>query len=591
MRSSFRWRLTGTFLILIATVLVVTGIILSLWFKNYYLDQVRSSLAYEAVLVADMTRFNQGQANAGFLQEITDKAALHTDSRITIVDSQGKVLADSQFDPSNMGFHHTRPEIHQALQGKQGADIRRSDTADIRMLYVAVPFDNGYVKGAVRLAKPIQQVEALYKNVLIILLMAIFITGLVACIISIAVAERFSRPLQEVTEAVGDMARGNFKCRVSYQHDDELGVLAEAVNNMAGYLDDNIKEMAEVNNRLEILLTNTINGILMVGSDSRVTYANPMALELLNADGNYAGKKHVEFIGNYHLIELIDRVKARCRPIRQEVILQHLNTERVVEVNAVPILNREKDILEGVLVVLNDITEIKKLERIRKDFVANVSHELKTPVATISGFAETLTEESRGSNTNVQEFSKIIYDEAQRLNRIINRLLELSRLESEKPFLNLKPVDLKHLILANIDLVKQQNKSEQLYITTELPVQEVIIETDSDLIIQVLANLLDNAIKYTPEPKYITIRLQEEPDQVIISVEDNGEGIPEAEASRIFERFYRLDKARSRKTGGTGLGLAIVKHLVDNLSGQVGVDSPPGGGSRFFFTIPRNLKK
>jgi two-component system phosphate regulon sensor histidine kinase PhoR len=237
--------------------------------------------------------------------------------------------------------------------------------------------------------------------------------------------------------------------------------------------------------------------------------------------------------------------------------------------------------------VLNDISELKRLERVRRDFVANVSHELKTPVASISGFAETLMNES--DPRNVKEFSQTIYDEAIRLSKLIDRLLELSRLESGKSGLNITNVNIVRLIEDTIELIKLDNRAARINFIK--PAGQVLVECDKDLIVQILLNLLDNALAYSPEGETVTISLMDEGDRVRIQVIDKGEGIPENEADRVFERFYRVDKARSRKTGGTGLGLSIVKHLVENHNGITGVESSPGKGSNFFFVLPKKQNK
>jgi len=233
--------------------------------------------------------------------------------------------------------------------------------------------------------------------------------------------------------------------------------------------------------------------------------------------------------------------------------------------------------MAGVLIVLNDITELKSFGAGSRDFVANVSHELKTPVASISGFAETLMDMDCRNPENVREFSEIIYNEAMRLSRLINRLLELSRLESGKSGLNIRNVDMVHLIQDTTAIIKQ-NFEGDLSVDIRRPAGQVLVECDRELIMQVLLNLMDNAINYNPEGEELSVILEDCGHQVKIKVADHGEGIPEEEKERVFERFYRIDKARSRKTGGTGLGLSIVKHLVENHNGQVGVDKTTGRG-------------
>lgn len=585
MFNSFRWKLTGTYMIIIVIILAAMGITLSWTFKDYYMDNVKSNLIYEAVLVAEMTRtYHMESSPEYYMQQICDIAGRDTENRVSIVNEDGLVLGDSQFDPKTMDRHNNRPEIYQALQGKTGIELRLSDTAKVQMLYVAVPFMAGDIKGAVRIAKPLTQVEELYRQVLLIVLLAIFLIGLVALALSIAIAKRVTRPLQDLTAGVQDMTQGNLKRRINYQSEDEVGILANAVNHMAQSLDNSINEMSEVNSRLEALLGNTVNGILMVDHEGRVNYANPVAFTLLSLKDNYLGRKHVEIIGNYELLGIIDKVRAELNPVRRNIILHTLG-EKVVEVNVLPLSNNR--VSGGVLVVLNDISEITRLEEVRKDFVANVSHELKTPVATISGFAETLMNEGDLGAEHVKEFSSIIYEESQRLSRIINRLLELSRLESAHQQLNSRPIDMSAVIEYAINIVKKRSNAPELTICFTKPAEAVCIAGDEDLIVQIMLNLLDNAINYSPRGQEISVSLEESKEAIKVSVADKGEGIPEKDIPRIFERFYRVDKARSKKTGGTGLGLSIVKHLVENHGGRVGVESQLGQGSVFYFTLPK----
>ncbi len=587
MFKSFRWKLTGTYMIVIIIILAAMGITLSWIFKDYYMDNVKTNLIYEAVLVAEMTRtYHLESTPENYLQQICDIAGRDTDNRVTIVNEDGLVLGDSQFNAKTMERHHNRPEIYQALHGKTGVELRLSDTAKIQMLYVAVPFTAGNIKGAVRISKPLTQVDKLYRQVILIVLLAILLIGLVALALSIAIAKRVTRPLQDLTSGVQEMTRGNLKSRIAHQSEDEIGTLADAVNHMAQSLDNSINDMNEVNKRLEALLGNTVNGILMVDQAGRVNYANPVAIALLVLQENYWERKYVEIINNYELLSIIDKVRAETTSVRSKIVLHTLG-EKVVEVNVLPLSSDEEQTTGSVLVVLNDISEITRLEEVRKDFVANVSHELKTPVATISGFAETLMHEEDANSAPAREFLSIIYDEAQRLSRIINRLLELSRLELSKQSLNYQLINIVPILEYAINIVEKRSNSAEIAINFNKPAEPVCINGDEDFIVQIMLNLLDNAINYSPQGQPISVDLEADNSEIKISIADHGEGIPEKDIPRIFERFYRVDKARSKKTGGTGLGLAIVKHLVENHGGRVGVESRLGQGSVFFFILPK----
>jgi two-component system phosphate regulon sensor histidine kinase PhoR len=300
---------------------------------------------------------------------------------------------------------------------------------------------------------------------------------------------------------------------------------------------------------------------------------------------DYTGRNHVEIISVYELLEMIHAAKISLKPVQKNIVLYTLGT-KTIEVNVVPIKN-EKIACQDILIVLNDITEIKRLETVRKEFVANVSHELKTPVASISGFAETLLDEAGENPENVAEFTRIIYDESQRLSRLISRLLELSKLESDETKLNIEPININQLLRETVEIMRKTSKLRNIDILFDEQENIPIVNSDGDLINQIIMNFLDNAVKYSADESQIEVKLEELRDQVKISVKDYGIGIPEKEIPRIFERFFRVDKDRSRKTGGSGLGLSIVKHLAENLGGQVAVESKEGQGSTFSLSLPK----
>lgn len=586
MLKSFSRRLSLTFILLIILVAAGSGLASSLYMKNFYMSNVENNLAYEASLVSHMTYVSQGSTNS--YQKIVTLAATDTDARVTIVDKDGKVLGDSQFDPATMDNHKSRPEIYQALQGQRGVSTRLSDTAKVNMLYVAIPFQNETGGGAVRLARPLDQIQTLYNHILLLILWTVLGIGAGALILSVFLARRFASPLKYVTEAVQQIAQGNFNQKVSVQVDDELGSLVHSFNDMAERLQNNMEEINQVNNRLEAVLENTVNALFLVDNEGRLTWINTNAVHLLCIDSKQIGKKLVEVLNNYSLLDSIDTVLKERRPKRQEIVLRTVQGEKILQVNLVPVLTPDRIYQPDVLVVLNDISELKRLQQVRQDFVANVSHELKTPVATISGFAETLVSEGKENPDTVREFSQIIYDEAQRLSKMIAAMLELSRLESGYQELNQENFKLLDIVNTAVTIVRKRVPSGIITVEASTEFADLTVLADRDMIVQAVINLLENALNHSPEGTPVLVKIEMLRDDVRVSVIDQGEGIPEKDQSRIFERFYRVDKARSRKTGGTGLGLAIVKHLIENNRGKVGVKSTPGSGSTFYFTLSPN---
>ncbi len=586
MIRSYRWKLVAAYLLVISVLLILLGGLGYVTFKDYYLKNMETRMTKEAFLVADMTKYRQADTEtARSYQDICNVAAKDSDARITIINANGMVIGDSSVEAGNLDSHSGRPEVYAALQGGIGAEMRYSDTLKVNMLYVAVPFDNGEINGAVRLAVPLAELRAIYQHAFSVILMAALLCGLLAFLLSFILAHYFSKPIRDITAAVQDMAGGNLHRRTSVHSADEMGILARAFNEMGQHIEQSMQEISEVKNRLEAILSNTVNGIMMIGKDGRVVYANPAAMSLLGFGANFVGRKHVELITTYELLAMIDEAKISLHPVKRSIVLHTLGA-RIIEANVVAIKN-EALASHDVLVVLNDITELKRLEQVRKDFVANVSHELKTPVSSISGFAETLLDEDGKNADNVREFTHIIYDEAQRLSRLINELLELSKLESEAYKLNLRTVNINKLVSETVERMFKLAGLRNILLNYTEPKYIIELTSDPELIEQILINLLDNAIKYSADYGQVDIELEDLGDEVKIRVKDNGIGIPEQEMARIFERFYRVDKARSRKTGGTGLGLAIVKHLLENIKGQVTVESTVGKGSTFSITLPK----
>lgn len=587
MNRSFRFILTSNFFIIILASLSLSLIISYFIFKDFYISDTEENLTNQAVLVADIIEGSAPGSNSELLIEISKRIAQDTDTRVTVIGAEnGNVLADSEFDYNKMEIHSNRPEIIKAFNEEAGSDIRFSNTAQINMLYVAVPFKTDFISGAVRLAKPLDEVEKVLFKILSVMLLTVLLTAIAAFSISAVVAKRLSRPLSDITEAVKDIAQGNFKRRIPRQSNQEFSVLSSAVNNMAEYLEQYLKQISEVKSQLEAVLDNTVNGIFMTDYSGRINYVNPVARALLFPDQEPLGRKHLEVISNYELIEIIDRLRKHPQTIKTKITLYSLGG-KIIDINALTISTTSGKENDRVLIILNDITEIKHLEQVKKDFIANVTHELKTPIASISGFAETMLSEKVDTQEEFREFSQIIFNEAKRLTDLINALFELSKLESTIPQLQMQVIDLSLVIEETVNLIQKKPEVKDYRIELIKPSLPLLVATDPNSVVQIIINLLDNAVKFSEPENRIRITIEEEPHEIIVSVIDNGEGIPEKDLPRIFERFYRVDQARSRKTGGTGLGLAIVKHLIENLGGKVGVHSTPGQGSKFFFTLPR----
>lgn len=414
------------------------------------------------------------------------------------------------------------------------------------------------------------------------MLILIFI---VSVVLAFLLVQRITLPLGEFAQVVGQLAQGNWNARVKYRNQDELGEVANSLNIFADKIKETVSALEESKGRLEAILVNMESGVLLVNSSGQVILVNPAAEKTLGVcSKDILGKSQIEAIQNYSLSSLISGVLTEWQTQSAEISLFYPE-ESILEATAAPVLV-EGERMSGVVVVLYDLTKIRQLERMRTEFVANVSHELKTPVTSIKGFAETLLDGALYNYRSAEEFVNIINEEANRLSRLVNDFLELSRIEFREVKPQRTPLDLTSEIKKIIDIIGPRFRKKQLTLKAELPKHPVVVQADSDMIRQVIENLMDNSFKYTPRGGQVTVRLLPGQEEVVVVVEDNGIGIPADDLSRVFERFYRVDKTRSRKLGGTGLGLAIVKHIVNAHGGRVWVESEFGKGSSFYFSLP-----
>ncbi len=420
---------------------------------------------------------------------------------------------------------------------------------------------------------------------LMTVLLAAVAVGILALLMNILIAAQISRPLDIITAGVDNMSEGNLQHRIHLLPSDELYHLAQTINEMAERLENNLIEISSVRNRLALVLDTTVNGIFTVSQYGRITYMNRRAAKILGIGPEQIGQKHQEVLQNQILVDMIDKVRVNYQPIRSEVKF-HGVYDHLLEVNVVPLrtgLNGRED---GTLAIFNDITELKRLERVRKDFVANVSHDLLTPVNNITGCAKHLLNRRDMADQEIKSNLESIYEQSIRLELLINRLMELSRIESGRMQLHKQNLDLTAVINKSISMSRIDHEQEFI-VEFNPPQHPLMVDFDEQLIVQVMLNLLDNAIKFSPPGSPIIISVEDRPEEVKVMVANQGEGIPPHEKDRIFERFYRVDKERSNDSGGFGLGLSIVKHLVEHHNGKLGVESEIGSGATFFFTLPR----
>lgn len=402
------------------------------------------------------------------------------------------------------------------------------------------------------------------------------------------IAKGMTRPLTRITEVARSIAAARYGTLVDVAGYAEIATLAQAINAMSRSLEENVRRIRENEKRLSDVLANMTSGVFLLDRHGVVTFANRAALSILQLNiEEVIGFGHVQALKHYELSKWIDHAEDSHEPLRQELML-YFPVERVIDLQLVPLFN-EANRYDGLLVMLHDISEIRRLERIRSEFVANASHELKTPITSIQGFAETLLDGAVENPHEARAFAEIIYRESERLQRLIQDILDLSKIEQRRVPFEYRDVQLATLI-ADVFLQVEKSRQEKSIAIRAYVDDDLTLETDYDRLKQILLNLVINGIQYTPPGGYVAVYAEyvgPSNDEVLIRVADNGIGIPKKDLTRVFERFYRVDKARSRNSGGTGLGLAIVKHLVEMMEGTIAVESVEGQGTTFYVRLPR----
>ncbi len=587
MLRGLKGKLMGTYFILILVSMTLMGVLVSTFLNQYFYNNLKKDLLNEAKIASHLFKQVIIQDNLLDAQQLAEQIGIETSNRITIINQEGKVLGDSAEKAEMMENHLNRQEVKMALQDKVGVSTRYSQTRNKRMMYVAVPVKyEGEMIGVARVALPLTSIEKARQRLWAIFVGGILLAVFLSAVLSIGFANRLSKPIQEMTLAAEKIAHGNFHVKTLTTSTDEIGMLGASLNTMTNHLQEQIKEIDENKSKFETVLNYMVNGLVLINDQGIIELMNPAGEELFDVSARrIKGKSHLEGLRNYKLSDLIEQVLEEGKKIKEEIVIDILK-EQVMEISLVPLLTRRGKTL-GVVVVFHDITEIYKAQKMRAEFVANVSHELKTPVTSVKGFAETLLDGALEDPDMAKQFIQIIYQEADRLHRLINDLLDLSRIESKHIPLHKEPLNIVDIINSILEKMKPKIEKEKQSIDLQIPDEAVFVMADQDRIEQVLINLIDNAIKYTENEGEIALTLEKQNHFVTISISDTGIGIPKEDLPRIFERFYRVDKGRSRRMGGTGLGLSIVKHIVEGHGGKVWVKSEVGKGTTFYFTLSK----
>lgn len=500
-------------------------------------------------------------------------------ARVTVIRTDGTVLADSEADPATMGNHATRPEFIKALRGEIGTSSRPSDTLHVEFLYVAIPIEGG----ALRLALPLQQVDARLRQIRSRILQMTLLALIPAIFLAAWIARRVSNQFSSVITFSKELAIGNFQATPPGFTGGELGELGRTLSSAGGHLRSMFEQLQEERSRFAAAINGIGEGILVADRKLRVILFNPAMEQMFPSERLNVGMSLDQW-SQQQVSELFGQVLAEGRSCSVE-LTTHLPVERSWKVSCAPITS-PKGKVQAVVAVFYDITELERVDRMRKDFVINVSHELRTPLAAIQGYAETLLDGAIDEPDTNRRFVKILWQNAERLAQLTSDLMTLSQIEVNAREFAFLPHSVQDLLVQATDSIRTLTEKKQIRVQVDAVPDGLEVECDPGAIHQIMNNLLDNAAKYTPEGGQITVGARRSGSEVEFYVRDTGIGITSEHIPRLFERFYRVDKARSRALGGTGLGLAIVKHLVIAHHGNVRVESQVGVGSTFYFRIP-----
>lgn len=588
LRKRLLWQIYPTYVFVTLIPLVAMAFYTLSVIHDHHVEQTAEQLKYRAILIADHLEGLPMPLQSATVDTLCKRFGQQTATRVTVILApSGVVLGDSDRDPSTMENHAGREEIRQAMQGEIGRSTRYSDTVRRRMMYVGYPLrTQGEIVAVVRASMPLTVIDDALDGLYVRVGVAVGVALLMAAMLSFIISQSISKPLEEMRVGAERFARGDFDFRLSAPESDELTALAEAMNSMAAQLSERMQAIKKQRGELEAVLSSMVEGVLAIDPAERIMWVNRAAADLLEVDEEKAkGRMLQEAVRNPKLQEFVAAALASAVPIDGDLVLQ-TEPERYIQATGMSLKAPEGG-TAGVLIVLNDVTRIRQLESVRRDFVANVSHELKTPITSIKGFVETLMDGAAARPEDLQRFLTIIAKQADRLNSIINDILSLSRLEheAERNQVELAPGPVVAMLKDALEVCADRAAEKRIALSLECP-EGLLCRMNAALLEQAVVNLIDNAVKYSGEGTRVEVAAFQNADQVVITVRDQGPGIAKEHQDRIFERFYRVDKGRSRQLGGTGLGLAIVRHIALAHQGSVAVESEPGKGCAFFVRLP-----
>jgi two-component system, OmpR family, phosphate regulon sensor histidine kinase PhoR len=583
-KASLRFgAITGSVVFLSAVVsLFVFGLQMKERIHASVREELRRNLLFNAELLSDKP---SGWDDPAFPEERARKIGEALDVRVTFIDTGGRIIGDSYlpFEKLHLAENHAdRPEVRGALGKGFGEDSRHSRTVREKMLYLAVPLGKGKPYAIMRFAKPLYKIGIFSSGIEDDMERALVIMLVFSIFSGVLLAVFFSRPLRDLAETAEKRVRGDFSGSAAVDHGEETGRIARAIN----YLSDEINRMRFSGEWYRAAFSGIREAVIVTDANGDIILVNPAASRKFRIEGAMLKSRPVKGIGERVLRELLEKVHSeKSILLKEECSILTDKGVRIMQVSTMPIRKDEK--FQGMVFVLNDITRLRNLERMRRDFVSSVSHELRTPLSSIKGYTETLLEGAISEQEHATAFLQIILQESEQLEALVNDVLDLSKIESGRIEYHFKPVSIANAVTRSVDLLRRQIEQKEIRLDVTIPEDLPSVFADEEYLDIVVRNLLDNAIKYVDDRNgKIRISAFRSGDSVHLDVEDNGIGISTQDLDRIFERFYRVDKARSRKSGGTGLGLSIVKHIVLAHRGNITVRSRLNQGSVFSVVLP-----
>ena len=591
LRRRIALKLTFTLVGFVALILALVGVYVDLSLDSLATEAIEARLATSARLLHDEARLLvSADAPATALQAFVARAAAPTGARATLIAADGRVLADSGVPVEQLGHvenHVDRPEVKAALAGGLGRDVRTSATIHEPLFYVAVPVtDGGRVISVLRFGLPMSVVTASQRAMSKVLLVGGLLALVVAAAIGIFVSRRITRPVVEMQRIARRMSEGHFEVRAPVRSIDEIGQLARALNALAARQREKIADLEQEHGKVATILDAMVEGVIAVDGHDEVLLINEPARAMFGVPAGQGEKKPLlEVARNADLAAVVRLARGAVdrTAVRRELLLSD-RSHRRLSIHAMPLRLGAGPL--GVVMVLHDVTELRRLEQVRTEFVANVSHELRTPLTAILGYVETLLAGAAEHPEERRRFLEIVQRHTERLGRLLNDLTDLSNIELGRISLELVPTNVRDVAEAVLGILEPRAQQRGVTLTADVAADLPPVAADHDRLQQVLINLLDNAVKYTEPGGRVTLEARAVDAAVDIAVIDTGVGIPPADLPRITERFYRVDKARSRELGGTGLGLAIVKHLVQAHAGQLTIESAFGRGTTVRVRLP-----